>query len=824
METAAEETVQERKNLTYAVVFVSFLIFALTVCPSVPPGDSGEMISSAYTLGVAHPPGYPLICIIGKVFATFIPFNTIAWRINLLSAVCVALASGIMFMLVERLTNSHSAALFSSVMLSFTPLIWTYALVAEVFSLNNLLVMCLLYCTTLFYLTEDVKYANYGALVMGLGLANQHTIVFFIIPLFPFILYFGRRVLFRGFTLVRVLLWGLAGLSPYIYLPIAALRRTANSWGDHRTLRGMLKHFLREEYGTFQLASNHNHQHQWLDRIQLLLWNFVLETLYYGAIICAIGVIVMLCRRRLRLLGVAFVFTFTFYTLMFNTLANLDVYDPLLLGVQARFWQQLYLMLCIWCGFGWQWIVDVAVPRLLAGRVALETSGDAGSSEFLDPVPTYDSATAPANKSDSDDDAQPATVTQSTQTSVSPRRRKTSPRTLSQTRVVIGIVVVLAAIQIGTWYGIVDQSDNWVTEEFCKAILEPLPENAFAILKSDHIEFPVRYLQTVADFRPDIGCANIDLIPYRWSRRNIGPLMPHVVFPGTHYSTWEPEGYNLKELIDANLPRHRMFLCGVLPTWDESWHGHYIMWSMGLTGEFLRNNDLVPLTFFEDNYRAVKSLMRVPVVHKGYGHIYHCWEYLVWRNFQESVDININFFSQLIEQQPHLVPRVGKNLAVLYQMLLPFDRRASTLQKRNDAARAFLNWEDSRNDPARAEIQQILDSPPPAEVPAVMAKYRARGRTPPAITQFRAENDTALIKVNYLVTPNWEQQPHEEPQSDIVQTESHIRKMQQSDNLFVFVSGVVLGALGMGTMVLASGIVPMSVLAPILNSKKKRSD
>jgi len=68
--------------------------------------------------------------------------------------------------------------------------------------------------------------------------------------------------------------------------------------------------------------------------------------------------------------------------------------------------------------------------------------------------------------------------------------------------------------------------------------------------------------------------------------------MPHVVFPGTHYSTFEEKGYNLKEFMDANLPRHRMFLCGVLPSWDTSWHGHYIMWSFGLTGEFLRNNDV----------------------------------------------------------------------------------------------------------------------------------------------------------------------------------------------------------------------------------------
>ncbi|CAM9250691.1 unnamed protein product, partial [Heterosigma akashiwo] len=29
-----------------------------------------------------------------------------------------------------------------------------------------------------------------------------------------------------------------------------------DSWGDQRTLEGFLRHFLRQEYGTFQLASD----------------------------------------------------------------------------------------------------------------------------------------------------------------------------------------------------------------------------------------------------------------------------------------------------------------------------------------------------------------------------------------------------------------------------------------------------------------------------------------------------------------------------------------------------------------------------------------
>jgi len=115
----------------------------------------------------------------------------------------------------------------------------------------------------------------------------------------------------------------------------------------------------------------------------------------------------------------------------------------------------------------------------------------------------------------------------------------------------------------------------------------------------------------------------------------------------------------------------------------------------------------VSLDFFEDNYRAIKSLARVPVVAEGYPHIYHCWEYLVWRNYQESIDINLNFFEQLQQQQPQIMPRIGKNLALLYHLIFPFQRHESLMVKRNQTAQAWLDWPESRNDPARAEIEQV---------------------------------------------------------------------------------------------------------------------
>ena len=74
---------------------VTFAVYFYTLAPTVVGGDSGELITAAHTLGVVHPPGYPLYTVLTKLF-TLLPFGEIAWRVNLLSAVSGALAAALL--------------------------------------------------------------------------------------------------------------------------------------------------------------------------------------------------------------------------------------------------------------------------------------------------------------------------------------------------------------------------------------------------------------------------------------------------------------------------------------------------------------------------------------------------------------------------------------------------------------------------------------------------------------------------------------------------------------------------------------------------------
>jgi len=168
-ETAAGE--QDAYSLGWALPAITgigvFLIYLRSLAPSVVGGDTGELVTVAYKLGVAHPPGYPLFTMLAKLF-TFIPFGTIAWRVNLLSAVCDSAAAVIILLAVRRWTRNQWAGLLAGGLFAFSPLVWRYAVVGEVFALNNLLVALMVYSAVRYSEGYERKFAYLTAFFFGL--------------------------------------------------------------------------------------------------------------------------------------------------------------------------------------------------------------------------------------------------------------------------------------------------------------------------------------------------------------------------------------------------------------------------------------------------------------------------------------------------------------------------------------------------------------------------------------------------------------------------------------------------------------------------------
>ena len=78
---------------------IAFIVYYLTIEPTVSFWDCGEYISTAYKLEVGHPPGAPLFQLIGgRFFSLFASdIKNVAFMINLMSAVCSAFTIFILF-------------------------------------------------------------------------------------------------------------------------------------------------------------------------------------------------------------------------------------------------------------------------------------------------------------------------------------------------------------------------------------------------------------------------------------------------------------------------------------------------------------------------------------------------------------------------------------------------------------------------------------------------------------------------------------------------------------------------------------------------------
>ncbi|XP_017516781.2 protein O-mannosyl-transferase TMEM260 isoform X2 [Manis javanica] len=295
-------------------------VFTLTLPPSVPGGDSGELITAAHELGVAHPPGYPLFTLVAKLAITLFPFGSIAYRVNLLCGLFGAVAASLLFFTVFRLSGSCAGGILAAGVFSFSRLTWQWSTAAEVFSLNNLFVGLLMALTVHF---EEAATAKERSKELSLG----------------FLLKLGLH-----FS---------AGLLPYFYLPVSChLNQARWSWGDQTTLLGFLTHFLREEYGTFSLAKSEVGSS--MSKILLSQVMNMRTQLSFNIQALAIWANICLARKDRKNPSLVWLFTgmFCIYSLFFAWRANLDISKPLFMGVVERFWMQSNAVVAVLAGIG----------------------------------------------------------------------------------------------------------------------------------------------------------------------------------------------------------------------------------------------------------------------------------------------------------------------------------------------------------------------------------------------------------------------------------------------------------------------------------------
>jgi hypothetical protein len=305
-------------------------------------GDAGELILSARLLAVAHPPGYPLYTLLGHVF-TALPFDSLALRLNLLSAVCGGAAMGALCAALLSLGVRLRVALATCACAATSSLVWQWATRAEVFSLNQAL------CLAALALAASTNHAPRAVLLCGLttglALSNHHTALFFAGPVFAAAWLSAPTHLKRPALLLL-----LTGLLPYALLPLFQSHAPRASWGETHTLDGLLNHLLRRDYGTWSLAPQSGATAFSLAPMWVCLGALGRSLAWVGVPLAILGAATVV--RARRQLGLAMVVAAVLLVPVFHLLSRFPLDTPLLESVLLRFSVLPLLLLFVWLGAG----------------------------------------------------------------------------------------------------------------------------------------------------------------------------------------------------------------------------------------------------------------------------------------------------------------------------------------------------------------------------------------------------------------------------------------------------------------------------------------
>jgi hypothetical protein len=201
------------------VFTLSLLVYARTLAPDITwthdGGDGGDLITAVMTGGVPHPPGYPTYLLLSWPLAR-LPLGNPAWRLNLFSALAAAGAAGFTTLTVIQRIAGVSAGL----VLAFSSMLWSQAVIAEVYALTALFAALLLFLA----IGCSSKPVLFG-LMLGLALGASPLLIWAGL-MAPLVL--GRRIKQWAWMGAGLLI----GLGVFVALPVRALSGAPVNWGD----------------------------------------------------------------------------------------------------------------------------------------------------------------------------------------------------------------------------------------------------------------------------------------------------------------------------------------------------------------------------------------------------------------------------------------------------------------------------------------------------------------------------------------------------------------------------------------------------------------
>lgn len=345
----------EREIITGIGLFLfAFFVYLKTAAPTITFSDSGDFITCAYTLGIAHPTGYPLWTMLGHL-SCYLPLANIAFRVNLFSGLFGALTVAIAYFLFLKLHLRRVVCVCLTLVYTFSTTLWKVSVIAEVYALYAFFAALTLFLLILWREKRLNKFLYLAAFVYGLGLTNHLLITF----LMPGILYFlwitDKRVFLDIKQFSKVVACMSIGLVPYIYLPIRGLQGPLLDWGNPVTLKSLIRLVTGGIYKTskFTLAL--------IDPLGMLKYNFGIFVNQFTFVfsIFSLWGIYRLFKENIKFLiflGVAFLGV---------GLYSLNIQEKVMSGLidQEAYYLPCFLIVLIFIGYGLNDAVEWTVSK-----------------------------------------------------------------------------------------------------------------------------------------------------------------------------------------------------------------------------------------------------------------------------------------------------------------------------------------------------------------------------------------------------------------------------------------------------------------------------
>lgn len=352
--------VPERKDWLEAagVAVALFALYALTAPRTVSLEDDGLFVLSSYFLGIEHPPGYPLFTVIGHLFSQ-LPFGSVAYRVHLASALFGALSGAVLWLCARSVVAGRIPAYLAALGLCGSPVFWSQAVIAEVYTLNTFFFLVLVYlglraCP----LGSDTPSPRTPwilaamAFLFGLSLSNHWPLMLLVAPAFVVLLWPARQHIVQRFGLLLALV--VLGLVPYGWMVWRSWRALPISFdGPLETLPEIWFFISRAGYaGIDQSASA-----TWLDHVKFLEYQFgqlFVQFAVAGTAVLLIGS-AMQWRTLGRRLSVFLTVAFLMPSAVLLLLLGFD-YDSIHKHIYHVYPLPSYAVAAFWMALGFAWL------------------------------------------------------------------------------------------------------------------------------------------------------------------------------------------------------------------------------------------------------------------------------------------------------------------------------------------------------------------------------------------------------------------------------------------------------------------------------------